>query len=235
MAQSRLRRFEEKRAQKRLFYAAIGSLALLVFLFVFGLRILVGFSLMVDRLRGGSPPQQQQTIVLPPVLDPLPEATNSSTLTVSGKGETSLELILYVNEKEHKKLKLPSDGVFSVKDIPVEEGQVAVSAKQSDGKGNLSELSNVVTTIIKRTPPKLVVSTPVDGDTIRDPSRKAAVEGVTEEDAHLTVNGRIVVVRLDGSFRYDALLSDGENTLTIIATDRAGNETKVERKVTYQP
>jgi len=46
---------------------------------------------------------------------------------------------------------------------------------------------------------------------------------------------RFVSVKDDGSFTYNLRLNDGENTLTIIARDAAGNETKLERKVTYQP
>jgi hypothetical protein len=43
----------------------------------------------------------------------------------------------------------------------------------------------------------------------------------------------LVVLHSDNSFSYSYPLNDGDNILTIVATDAAGNQTKVTRKVTY--
>lgn len=233
---SRLIRFEEKNASRRIAVAFIGTVALLVFFALFGLRILIGFSLLIDRIRGGSAAlPQQQAVILPPVLDPLPEATNSATLDVRGKAAAKMQLILYVNTNEYKKLTVADDGTFESTGIPVSEGTVTISAKAADDKNNVSELSNVLTTVVDRTAPKLVIDAPADNATINDGTHKAAVSGMTDEDMKVTINGRIVVVKSDGSFTYSMPLNDGENKLTIISRDAAGNETKAERKVTYQP
>lgn len=236
MVTSRLRRIEEKAATRRIALAIVGSIGILVFLVLFGLRILVGFSLFVDRIRGNSPqPQQQASLILPPLLDPLPEATNSSTLTVHGKGNPKMQLILYVNDQEYKKLTIADDGTFEVSGVPVEEGTVMISSKQTDDKNNVSDLSNVISTSIDRTAPKLTIDTPQDGTTINDGTHKVAVAGITDEDLKVTINGRIVVLKSDGSFTYSMPLNDGENKLEIISRDPAGNETRVERRVIYQP
>jgi len=197
--------------------------------------MLVGFSLLVDRLRGSSPQSQQQPIVLPPMLDPLPESTNSATLTVHGKANPKMQLILYLNDAEYKKLVISDDGSFEVIDIPVQEGTVSMSAKQMDEKNNVSDLSNVITTAVDRTAPKLTIDKPEDGVTVNDGTHKVAVSGVTDEDMKVTINGRIVVLKADGSFTYSMPLNDGENKLKIISLDPAGNETIVERRVIYQP
>ena len=59
------------------------------------------------------------------------------------------------------------------------------------------------------------------------------VTGKVKEDSTVTINGRFVVVQNDGSFSYDFPLNDGDTILKITATDEAGNQTSVERKVTY--
>lgn len=236
MVSSRLRRVEEKDASRRIAAAIFGIIGISVFLALFGVRLLIGFSLLVDRIRGGSAPaEQQQAIVLPPVLDPLPEATGSATITISGKGAPKTTLILYVNDAEYKRLPVGSDGSFTVSDIDIDGSSMSVRAKLIDDKNNMSNFSNVVTTTIDRTAPKLTIDKPEDNTTVNDGTHKITVSGITDESIKVTINGRIVVVKSDGSFTYSMPLNDGENKLTIVAHDAAGNETSVERKVTYQP
>lgn len=236
MVPSRLRRFEEKNATRRIAIAIFGSIAILVFLALFGVRILIGFSLLIDRLRGGTQQQTpQQTLILPPILDPLPEATKSATLTVHGRGAPKTEVALYLNDEEYKKIDVDEDGTFEISGIPVEEGKVTLNAKLIDEKNNTSDFSNTISTLIDRTAPKLAVDKPEDNTTINDGTHKVTVNGVTDEDMKVTINDRIVVVKADGSFTYSMPLNDGENKLAIIARDPAGNETKIERKVIYQP
>lgn len=235
MALSRLRRYEDQRQQKRLLLAIAGSVGLLLFLLIFGVKLLIGFSLMVDGLRGNTPQTTSQAIVLPPVLDPLPEATNSATFIVSGKGTPKLTLILYVNDAEAKRMPVPENGTFTINDATGKDGQNTTSAKLLDAKGNISELSNVVMTLVKKSKPVLEISSPSDNATVKGDKKEVTVIGKTEEDTTVTVNGRFVVTRTDGSFTFTAPINDGDTTLKIVATDQAGNQTTVERHVTYRP
>lgn len=235
MPSSRLRRFEEKREKRRTVLAISGTLAVLAFLGFFGLRLLEGFSLFLDKLHGATPQQQTQNqLILPPVLDPPVEATNSGTITISGRGQADLTFIMYVNEKEFKKLPVPKDGNVSVANVPLEEGNNAISAKQTDDKGNLSDLSHVVTVKMKKGRPTLDISSPTDGAIFFADKNIVTVSGKTDPENQVTVNDRFVVVGSDGFFDYTAHLSQGDNTLKIVATDDAGNQTTAERKVTYQ-
>lgn len=235
MSSSRIRRYEERKLRMRLILAIIGSIAIIGFLLVFGLKILVGFSVLVDKLRGASPASSSsQSVLLPPILDPLPTATNSATLTVSGAGSPGNILILYVNNSEAKKLTIPSDGRFSVADLKFTDGDNTVSAKLTDEKQNVSDLSNVLTVTVKRSPPSLEVTSPAPNATITGDKHSVDISGKTEEESTVTVNDRFVVVRTDGSFFYTYPLNDGDNLLKVVATDAAGNQTIVERKVVYQ-
>lgn len=210
-----------------------GMLALVVFLFVFGLKVLVGFSLIVDRMRGNTPQQQQaQEIILPPILDPLPEATNAATLTITGKSDAGLKIVLYIDEKESTTLPVESDGTFALTK-KLGEGDHTVSAKAKNDKDAISDLSNVVTVSIKRSKPELIVTSPGDGSRIVGDSNTLVVKGKTASDNTVTVNDRLAVVSNDGSFSLTYSMSEGENTLHIVATDPAGNEEREDRRVTY--
>lgn len=233
---SRLRRFEDKKASKRLVMTVAGFVAIIILLLLFGLKLLIGFSVMVDKIRGTTPQQTAQSdILLPPILDSLEESTNSATISVHGKSDPKKTVIIYVNDKEYKELTTTDTGDFSIDRIPVNEQEVTISAKLKGDKEELSALSNIISTLVDQTPPTLEVTKPTNAQTINDGTHKTLVEGKTEEGMRVTVNDRIVVVRTGGSFTYLVALSDGENALTIVSTDHAGNQTKVERRVTYQP
>lgn len=233
MVYSRLIRHEERKQQKRLAWALGGMLGLVIFLFVFGLKILVGFSLFVDRIRGTTPQQQQtQELILPPILDPLPEATNSASITITGKSDTGTKIVLYFDEEETTTLKTKDDGTFSFTK-KLTEGEHTVSAKAKNDKDVLSDLSNVVKVNIKRKKPELSITTPSDGDRIVGDNNFLVVKGKTSSDNTVTINDRLAVVGNDGSFSYTQTLTEGENTIRIVATDPAGNQTTEDRRVTY--
>lgn len=225
---------QERRERQRLLFSTLGIVALIVSLALFGLKILVGFSLLVDRIRGGSPtPSQTQTVLIPPTLNPLPASTNNEKVTITGSGQSAHTLILFLNDKEIKKLTIEENGIFSIP-VTLMNGINTISSKVIDDKGNTSELSNILTVILKKEAPILEISEPADGLTVQSDSNKLTMVGKTEEGASVTINGRFVIVGSDGSFQTSVGLNEGENTLTIVAADTAGNQTVVERKVNYQ-
>jgi cytoskeletal protein RodZ len=74
-----------------------------------------------------------------------------------------------------------------------------------------------------RQPPILILETPqplaVTGE------KRIDVSGKTDPDATLTINGRSILVRSDGSFFDQLALEAGVNKVTIIATSRFGKTT----------
>lgn len=233
MARSRLVRVEERREQKRLVYSLLGIVAIIVFIALFGLKILVGFSLLVDRIRGGSPvPTPSQALLLPPTIDPLPEATNSASLTVTGSAQAGMTLIVYLNNNEAKKMTVPDNGNFTFQ-LTFSDGPNALSAKILDDKGSSSELSNIVAVIIKKSAPILELEKPVDNSSFSGDQNKVEVSGKTEEGVSVTVNDRLIITSSDGSFHTTVSVSEGDTIIRVVATDQAGNTTKIERKVTY--
>jgi hypothetical protein len=232
---TRYGRVEENKQRKKLVLAIVGSIALIVFLFLFGFKLLIGFSLLVEKLHGSTPSTQNptQTIIQPPTLNALPVATKSGTLVVSGSGQSGLTAIVYVNDQETMNISVTKSGMFA-SPLTLKDGVNTISAKLMDNKGNLSDLSNVVTVEIKQKQPTLNISSPGDNASILGENNIVTISGNTDDNTTVTVNGRFIVIKSDNTFSYQYPLSDGQNKLTIIATDDAGNSTTVERSVTYQ-
>ena len=78
-------------------------------------------------------------------------------------------------------------------------------------------------------PPNLVVTTPVVG--LATTERTVEVAGTTESDSQVTVNGQMVSIRGQGSFRVVVGIEPGANTVRVVATKRYGRPATVERQI----
>lgn len=235
MQSSRLSRLEDRKAKKRITLAVAGIFVIMSLVGLFGVKALISFSVFVDKIRGNSPAQsaQNQSVILPPTLDPPVAATNTAVLSVTGKGTPNLSLIIYLNDAQLKKQSVPTDGNFSINNIQLADGTNTISAKLTDDKGTLSDLSNVVTVFYAHKPPKLDITSPGDNTNVTGDPNSISVAGSTDDNVTVSINDRLVVIRSDNSFSYNFPLNDGDNILTIVATDTAGNQSKITRKVTY--
>jgi bacillopeptidase F len=236
MIQSRLSRSAERKLTKKLFLAITGSIGLVIFIAVFGLKILINFSLLVDKIRGNTEKNITSTssLILPPTLDPLPYATNSAVLSISGRGKNGLGVIVFLNGKEYRKLKIEDNGTFSVRDITFKEGLNTLHAQLFDVQGNRSGISATESVTITKKQPVLEISSPNNNDTITGDNNIIVITGKTNEENTVTVNDRIAVVGVNGIFMLRYPLNEGDNTLIITASDPAGNQKKEERKIKYQ-
>ena len=172
--------------------------------------------------------------ILPPVLDPLPGATNSGRIAVSGYAAKESNVLIFVNGSEEMKIVADKDGKFSTQLVPIKEGENTLYAivAASDSQ---SSPSATYTVNYKKNEPKLEISSPQDGDQFRDDQKEITIAGATDEDNRVLINDRLVIVDVQGNFSYSVRLSDGENTFKIQAYDNAGNKTEKELKVTYSP
>jgi hypothetical protein len=233
---SRLRRFEEKRLRNRLMLALIGTITIIVLVVIFGFKFFVNFTVFLGQMENKDPYSSPTPIalVIPPYLDPLPIATPSGKLLITGRGQANATVVLYINDTESKSVSIGKDGTFLISSLSLAEGNYAIKAKTKDQTGKQSDFSNEVHTQIKRHPPILEITKPTDNITINNEDNIITIEGKTEENTDIRINERFVVVKPDGSFSYPFPLQNGENNLEIKAIDQAGNTTIVHRKVTYQ-
>lgn len=234
MASSRLTRIEENKLRRRTQLAFVAIIAIIGFLIIFGLRLVVGFSLLIDMLRGADTSQGAATsFIAPPILDPLPEATNNAWIDVTGSAPAGATVFIYINGEEIEEVTVDDSGLFEAPSIKAHGGVNTITARTKGEDDNTSEESNVVTVNVITRPPALDIESPTDGQEILGDDPHVTVKGKTEEDIDIHINERFVVVSSEGMFETDVSLEEGDNTITIVATDEAGNETTVKRTVHY--
>src|SRR3990167_1862560 len=95
----RLAKREEKNLVKRIFYLSTFSILLAIFIFTLGIPILSKFAdLTGGLLGGGSDEKPKETTLTAPIIDPLPEATNSAKLAVSGFASDADAVKIYLSD-----------------------------------------------------------------------------------------------------------------------------------------
>lgn len=111
---------------------------------------------------------------------------------------------------------------YNYTNIP--NGVSVVNVKLVDYFGNTTEKN--ITFIKDVTAPKITVTSPVNGSTVK--GKKVTVEGLVEDETATTlkINGEVVTVNEDGSFAKEITYSEfGEKTIQIEAVDANGNKT----------
>lgn len=221
---------------KRLAAYALLSGIIIFILAVWGVTLLANLSNFWDILRGSPVTSSAQDTVppSPPRLDQTPAFTNKSKINVTGSSESGSTVSLFVDGGQKDSQIVGNDGAFGFRDLVLKEGSTSFYVKAKDGAGNESQASNTVAVTYDKTTPKFSGLSPADGTT--STSQYVTVSGKTEARSTVTINDQQQIVQADGSFSGTATLTQtGANTITIVATDQAGNQTKATITVNYSP
>lgn len=132
--------------------------------------------------------------------------------------------------------KTPVNGGYDCSYTPsttLADGQHTIKIDASDHDGNAAT-QTAVTFKVDTVAPTLNVTSPADNLITNQAS--ITVEGTTNDATSspvtVTINDEPVTVQSNGSFSKQITLSEGENTITVVATDGAGKSTTVTRHVT---
>lgn len=231
---SRISTYQEKKNKNTIWLSVIGIVLVLFILFKFGIEALINFSLFL----GGNKNSQnlksssnQFNFVASPILDPLPTATNSAKITISGVSDKDRIITVYINNKKVDEIETDNKGHFSTDENLVKgENVINVKAKYKEKQSDLSNSYNV---IYKNSAPKLELTSPNDGQTFNKDQNKANVSGQTDSDVTITINGFWAVIDDNNNFSYILPLQNGDNQIKIEAIDQAGNKTEKTIKVNY--
>ena len=184
--------------------------------------------------------------ILPPTLiadQPLNNqdfATNGITFvgTVSDNVNQPHAISVTVNGDS---LSVEPDGSFTYPLI-LTEGPNTIIIVAKDTSGNTATVTRTVIytppPVPDTTPPILVVTHPLDGEVFE--INEITISGTATDESGIfsvTVNGDAIAVAPDGSFSTHFILTEGSNTITIVATDNSEyrNTATVTRTVTYTP
>ncbi len=151
--------------------------------------------------------------------------TNEADITVQGTASPTTTVKLTNNGEAQGSAEIGEDGKFAV-NAKLTEGMNELIAITSSKGEDITESHPVVVTL-DTVLPELTLDSPVDGDITNQ--RTVIVEGIVS-DEHLdsvTVNGEKASVEENGSYAKEIIVKEGENEITVVAADLAGNtETK---------
>jgi RHS repeat-associated protein len=154
--------------------------------------------------------------------------TRSATVTVSG---TIADVSVVTATLNGVPLVLATDGSYATT-IPLAEGTNILTLVATDAAGNSATTTRSLT--LDTTPPALAVSSPADGTTTEAESVPVSGTVIDASVVHVTINGAPAAVASGGAFDGMMALTVGANSLTVVATDSAGNVASVVRSVTRQ-
>jgi hypothetical protein len=169
-----------------------------------------------------------------PVVNGLPDFTREALLQMSGRVPSfalapgrGVEIVL--NAVVVANAELDDTGTFAAS-LTLRDGANAIGLTLLSGKDVVARSAYTVT--LDREPPTLQLLAPATGATVAGPN--VVVQGKTEVGADVTVNGRFIVAGQDGSFSETFTPPVGPVAITVVARDRAGNETTAKSNVTLR-
>lgn len=176
--------------------------------------------------------------VLPPqipVLSPLPEATNSAVIKIEGYTEGGVGVDIFLNDAQIASTNSDDSGFFR-SEVKLSEGDNKIQVRANDSAGNTSQ-SVVKTVNFDKKGVDITIDSPKDGSEIFGQSNQNVTFSgkVSKPDASVNINGNYVRLDATGSFSSIVRLNQGDNNVSVKATDRAGNvaEKIVKVKLTY--
>ena len=113
------------------------------------------------------------------------------------------------------------------------DGSHTIKIDATDNDGNAATQVSVKIKI-DTVPPTLTLSNPTDGLVTNNKSLTVSgtTNDVTSSPVTVKVNGTAVTVSSTGAFSTTVTLTEGSNTITVVATDTAGKSSTVTRTVT---
>lgn len=169
-----------------------------------------------------------------PIADSLPAFTREPQLHLTGKVPSfavqegrSLQIIL--NGTVISTTPLDTSGAFNAA-LALKDGANSIGIALLADRDVVAASSYSV--VLDRTPPTVTIDRPSSGSTVD--AQNIVITGTTEQGSTITLNGRIVVTTPQGGFTDSFSANPGSVPITIVARDRAGNETTQKLTVVAQ-
>lgn len=232
---SRLITVQEKKHRRQAFIWIFLTFALLVVLVVWGIPTLANLSSLLYDIKGGQKTENVDKLSpAPPLFTSSISATNIAVFTLTGSGEPKSKLIIFHNGKQEE-IDINEDGSFS-HDATLVEGENTFSGRVRDGSGNESQNSREYSVKYDAVAPELEIIYPVDAQTFQGTTEQnLTIKLKTNEEAEITINGRVVTSLGENEYSFQTKLLEGQNTFNIKTKDEAGNETEKNISLTYFP
>jgi len=169
---------------------------------------------------------QKEIPLQKPYINNLPDSYNKEKIDIQGITIPNVKVKLFLNSQSIEDTLSDSTGSFNFGQITIQPGINSFYVIVEDNKGKKSDKSNIEEIKFDKEKPPLNIDTPKNGETYKARVRTLKVEGKTELEATVRVNGILASIDFEGRFFTTISPEAGNNEVIIIATDRAGNETK---------
>ncbi|RJR30000.1 hypothetical protein C4564_01345 [Candidatus Microgenomates bacterium] len=209
-------------------------MAFIGLMFVFGVPAISAFLNFATGLSGKTPIVSEglATRPSPPHLEAIPDYTNEKKIKISGSANSGSTVEINFNGSKKETL-VSAQGTFTAS-YELKKGPNTIEAKTLGSGGTESVSTREHTIVFDDTAPELTIITPSDGDSFYGyTNEQIAIEGQTETEVSVSINGRYAIVDNSGKFNFRVSLGEGENNFSVVAKDKAGNETKTEFKITF--
>jgi hypothetical protein len=228
---------EEKRNFRKGIILVLATLIVIGLSLKFGLKLLANLAIWVDDFRSINRTIDKNDNIPPAPPNVWAEytATNSAYISVYGYSEPDAIITLTLNKNKTGEVIAGKDGTFVFDNVTLKEGENEINAIATDQTNNTSHPSETFKILFFSKQPKLDIGQPADGQKFSGPVKQIEVKGQTDPENRVVINGRMAVVRDDGTFVLNISLNQGDNLITVRATDIAGNSIQTEKTVSYNP
>jgi cytoskeletal protein RodZ len=228
------RPLRRKKTNSQIVTYVVLLILVIAFIMTFGVQIVLNASRFIAGFgsKNDDVIQTGSEVVVAPVLYDIPDATNSAKLAISGSSSGDGTVTVFVNDEAADELNVTQDEPDFETTVQLTKNTNQIYAQFKDLKNRVKDSETYVVEYAQEKP-ALEISSPADGSHTED--AEITVEGKTGENDRVKVNGEPVVMNADGSFSHKITLKQGENSITIVSTDDAGNSEEAVVKVTYEP
>jgi len=224
---SRRQKVQQKKNVRSTLFFVVLTVSTFCILIFFGIPLVVKYVGFLTNLKKSNDQidQEDTTPPPPPTFEYFPERTKESEVEIKGFTEPGSIVVLYINS-EGEELVTDNEGGFNYK-LNLTAENYTVEAVAKDKSGNVSKRVVGGKITVDREPPELSIVKPNDKEQFfGSVNKQIKIEGTTEPESKVNINGKNVIVDSQGSFSHPATLNEGENTFSITSEDMAGNKTE---------
>ncbi len=232
---SRLDRHKKNQLTSTIVVFSVILLVVVYFIFTIGFKMLLNASVFIAGLTNkntAAPLNKTDDIIGRVDIDAIPTATNSARVTVSGSVVNLNKIEFYLNDEKVKSITLNSSDTFSEEIGDLEKGDNKIYVKALSADGRQKKQSGIFTVLYKPEKPRLEINSPSDKS--KTSKQEITVRGSTDKETFVKIQDLPAVVDAKGNFEMDIRLKEGDNTITAVATDIAGNSETKSITITYQ-
>src|SRR3989338_8844981 len=226
-SQSRWQRMTEIAEKRKAATLLAASGIILIMGLVFGIPAVFKLTSLIlnTKSSGATIPTDPQFIPATPRISQEYEATKSAEIKITGVADPKTIVELFQNGNSNGTTISNESGQFSFS-FNLSSGENIFTAHVLTLKNTKSYLSQAYTVYLLTKNPKLELDSLKDVSEVKD--NPVSVTGTTDQGVVVTINDHFVFVDTNGVFKYSLNLQNGDNKVSIVARDKAGNESKKE-------